>query len=59
MTARTGALLAALAMIGLLAFLTLAVAIEDGVTPLVVLSLVLLALLGVGALGALTSPPDE
>ncbi len=59
MTARNAALAAALALIGLLAFLTLRVAIEYGVDVLVVVSLIVLALLGFGVLGALTTPPDE
>lgn len=59
MTARNAALAAALALIGLLAFLTLSVAIEYGVDVLVVLSLIILALLGFGVLGALTTPPDD
>ena len=59
MIARTAALLAALLVIGALAFLTLSVAIEHGVDVLVVLSLFVLALLGFGVLGALTTPPDE
>lgn len=59
MTARNAALLAALVMIGLLAFLTLRVAIEHGIDVLVVLSLFVLAMLGFGVLGALTTPPDE
>jgi len=46
-------------MIGLLAFLTLRVAIDEGVDVLVVISLIVLALLGFGVLGALTTPPDE
>jgi len=57
--ARTAALVAALLVIGALAFLTLSVAIEHGVDVLVVLSLFVLALLGFGVLGALTTPPDE
>ena len=52
-------LAAALAMIGLLAFLTIRVAVEEGVDILVVVSLFVLALLGFGVLGALTTPPDE
>ena len=49
-----------LALIGLLAVLTVSVAIEQGVDVLVLLSLVILALLGIGVIGALTSaPPDE
>lgn len=56
---RTLVLLGAVALIGLLAFLTLSVALEDGVSVLVVLSIVLLAVLGLGVLGALTSVDDE
>lgn len=59
MTARNAVLAAALAMIALLAFLTLRVAIEHGVDVLVVVSLIVLALLGFGVLGALTTPPDD
>ena len=59
MTARNGALAAALALIGLLAFLTVSVAVEHGVDVLVVVSLIVLALLGFGVLGALTTPPDD
>ena len=59
MNARNGALVAALALIGVLAFLTLRVAMEHGVDVLVVLSLLVLALLGFGVLGALTTPPDD
>jgi hypothetical protein len=58
--ARTFVLLASVAIICLLAFLTLSVALENGVDVLVVLSFVVLALLGFGVLGALSSsPPDE
>ena len=46
-------------LVGLLAFLTLSVALEDGVTVFVVISAVIVLLLGVGALGALTSADDE
>ncbi len=56
---RTLALLASLAMICLLAFLTVSVAVKDGVTPLVVVSGIILALLGFGVLGALTTPPPD
>jgi hypothetical protein len=59
LTARNAALVAAVALIGALAFLTLRVAIEHGVDVLVVLSLIVLALLGFGVLGALTTPPDD
>jgi hypothetical protein len=57
--ARTIVLLASLVIICLLAFLTISVAIEDGIDILVVLSVILLALLGFGVLGALTTPPPE
>ena len=57
--ARNAALASALALIGLLAFLTLRVAVEHGVDVLVVISLIVLALLGFGVLGALTTPPDD
>jgi hypothetical protein len=57
--ARTFVLLASVAIICLIGFLTLSVAVEEGVDVLVVVSLVVLALLGFGVLGALSSPPDE
>jgi hypothetical protein len=45
----------AIAMIALLAFLTLGVALEHGVDVLVIVSFVLLAIVGIGVLGALGS----
>jgi hypothetical protein len=57
--ARTVALAGALFIIGLLAFLTVRVAIHDGVDVLVVISLLVLALIGVGVLGALNAPRDD
>jgi hypothetical protein len=57
--ARNAALAGALFIIGLLAFLTLRVAITEGVDVLVVVSIIVLALLGVGVLGALTAPRDD
>jgi hypothetical protein len=59
MNARTAALLASLALIGLLAFLTISVMFDDGFTPLVAVSLVILGMLGIGVVGALTTPPEE
>ena len=56
---RTFVLAASLAIICLLAFLTISVALEDGIDVLVVVSVIILALLGFGILGALTTPPDE
>jgi hypothetical protein len=58
--ARAAALVGTLALICLLAALTISVAVDDGVDVLVVVSLIVIALLGFGVLGALTSaPPDE
>ena len=61
MAGRTVALLAALVMIGLIAFLTVGSLMEeDGITaPLAVLSLLILIVIGVGVIGALTHPPDK
>jgi hypothetical protein len=59
MNARTVALLASLALIGLLAFLTISVVIDDGFSPLVAVSLLILGMLGIGVVGALTTPPGE
>jgi hypothetical protein len=58
--ARTAALVGTLALICLLAVLTISVAVDDGVDILVIVSLIVIALLGFGVVGALTSmPPDE
>jgi len=57
--ARTFVLVASLSIICLLAFLTITVAVEDGIDVLVIVSLIILALLGFGVLGALTSPPPD
>ena len=56
-----GAILAAvLAFLILLVALTISVTAEYGFTILTVISLVVLALLGIGVLGALLNqPPDE
>ena len=48
-----------LAIICLLAFLTLSVALRDGVDILVVVSGIVLLLMGVGVLGALSTPPPD
>jgi hypothetical protein len=56
---RTLALVGSLAIICLLAFLTISVAVERGIDVLVVLSVIILALLGFGILGALTTPPSD
>ena len=57
--ARNAVLVGALLLIGLLAFLTVRVAVRDGIDAVVVISLLVLALMGVGVLGALNAPPDE
>jgi hypothetical protein len=57
--ARTLVLGATLAIICLLAFLTISVAVKDGIDVLVVVSAIILALLGIGVLGALSSPPPD
>jgi hypothetical protein len=51
--------LGALAILVLLAFLTLKVALREGLDILVVTSFVIIALVGVGVVGALNAPPDE
>ena len=55
--ARTLVLGGSLAIICLLAFLTVSVAVNEGIDILVVVSIIVLVLLGVGILGALSSPP--
>jgi hypothetical protein len=56
---RTLALVGSLVIICLLAFLTISVAVERGIDVLVVLSVIILALLGFGILGALSTPPSD
>jgi hypothetical protein len=56
---RTIALGGSLVIVGLLAFLTILVAIREGIDILVIVSFVVLTLVGVGVLGALTSPPPD
>jgi hypothetical protein len=50
---------ASLVLICLLGFLTVTVLVSRGLDILVIVSLLILALLGFGVLGALTSPPPE
>ena len=57
--ARTLVLGGSLVIICLLAFLTIQVAVRDGIDILVVVSIIVLALLGIGVLGALSSPPPD
>ncbi len=56
---RNAALLAALVFIAGFAFLTLAAAIEQGVTVATVISVFILLLLTVGIVGALRNPPPQ
>ena len=57
--ARTLVLIASLSIICLLGFLTISVAVREGIDILVILSLIVLALLGFGVLGALASTPPD
>jgi quinol-cytochrome oxidoreductase complex cytochrome b subunit len=50
---------AAVVLIAALAFLTVLGAINNGVNGLVILSLIILAVLGFGVIGALTEKRDE
>ena len=58
MASRTLVLLASLATIGLLAALTIKVMLDDGFTVFVALSLLIVAMLGFGVIGALTTGED-
>lgn len=59
MPGRRLALTAALTLIAVLTFLTVALMVQDGVDARTVVSLLVLALIGFGVLGALNQPPDE
>jgi hypothetical protein len=59
MTARTLVLGGSLVLICLLGYLTVSVMVREGVDVLVLVSLLILALLAFGVLGALTSPPPD
>ena len=59
MPGRRMALGAALTLIGVLSFLTVVLMVQDGVNARTVVSLLILALIGFGVVGALTQPPDE
>jgi hypothetical protein len=54
-----GVLILCLGLILYLAYFTVRVMVNNGVDGLVVLSLILLAILGIGVLGALGSSSDE
>jgi len=55
---RQVALVAALAMIGLFTFLTIADARNNGVNVLTVVSVIVLAMFAFGIVGALREPPE-
>ena len=57
--ARTLVLGFSLAIICLLAFLTVSVTLRDGIDVLVIVSGIVLLVLGIGVLGALTTPPPD
>ena len=59
MDTRSLVLSLAVVLIAALAFLTVLGAINNGVNGLVVLSLIILAVLGFGVIGALTEKRDE
>jgi hypothetical protein len=56
---RSAVTIGALAFCCVLGFLTVYVMLVDGPDLLTVLSLIVLALMGFGILGALTEPPDK
>ncbi len=57
--ARTAILGAVLVFIGILAALTVAAAVKDGVTVLTLVSVLVLVLFGCGIVGALLNPPPD
>ncbi|MDX6688825.1 MAG: hypothetical protein QOG15_282 [Solirubrobacteraceae bacterium] len=59
MSTRTAILALVILFIGGLAFLTVAAAVRDGVSILTFVSLLVLALLSCGVIGALLNPPPE
>jgi hypothetical protein len=59
LTGRTFTLLSVAMVIGVLAVLTIVLAVNEGISARVVLSLVILAVFGFGVVGALRHDPDE
>lgn len=59
MSGRTFALAGVATVIGVIGLLTIVLAVNEGISARVVLSLVILAIFGFGVVGALTHPPDE
>jgi hypothetical protein len=58
-SARTFTLVSVATVIGVLAALTIVLAVNEGISARVVLSLVILAIFGFGVVGALRHDPDE
>jgi hypothetical protein len=56
---REAILIAALALVGALGALTVAVIVRNGLDPLTVISLLIIGTLGTGLFGALRTPPDD
>jgi hypothetical protein len=59
MSGRTAALVGTLIFALALAALTVDVMVREGIDVLVVTSLIVLAMIGFGVIGALLHPPDE
>ncbi len=59
MTGRTFTLVGVATVIGVLALLTIVLAVNEGLSARVVLSLAILAIFGFGVVGALRHDPDE
>jgi hypothetical protein len=59
LTGRTFTLVSVATVIGVLALLTIVLAVNEGISARVVLSLVILAIFGFGVVGALRHDPDE
>ena len=59
MSARTFTLVSVAMVIGVLSVLTIVLAVNEGISARVVLSLVILAIFGFGVVGALRHDPDE
>jgi VIT1/CCC1 family predicted Fe2+/Mn2+ transporter len=59
LTGRTFTLVSVATVIGVLALLTIVLAVNEGLSARVVLSLVILAIFGFGVVGALRHDPDE
>jgi hypothetical protein len=56
---RSAIAIGAIGFIGVLGFLTVYVMLVEGPDLLTVLSVIVLALMGFGIIGALTEPPDK